>query len=360
MEYRNQLIAFSLEIIKSLAAVLVNVNSPLEMMELKVPPLKKGQVLVEVFYSSICQSQINEIRGRKGVDNFLPHTLGHEGSGKVLDIGADVKKVKPGDSVVMTWIKGSGHDIPSVKYKSDGKIINSGAISTFLTHAVISENRLVKISEIPMKVSSLLGCAIPTGAGIVYNDLKAVKGRSISIWGAGGIGLSSLIAAKKIGLNPIIAIDINESKLSMAKELGADYTLLYKNDLSRDIHEITNSIGCDYAIECAGKIKTIETAFNSINKNSGKLVIAGNPKKGKKFSIDPFDLISGKQIFGTWGGSTSPDRDILNYANLYKGGKFPIDKLITHVEPFNSINDAISIVESGKSARVVLQIKETI
>ena len=108
------------KIIKSLAAVLVNVNSPLEMMELEIPPLEKGQVLVEVLYSSICQSQINEIRGRKGVGNFLPHTLGHEGSGIVLDIGSGVKKVSPGDSVVMTWIKGIGHDIPSSKYISDG------------------------------------------------------------------------------------------------------------------------------------------------------------------------------------------------------------------------------------------------
>ncbi len=329
------------------------------MMELEIPPLEKGQVLVEVLYSSICQSQINEIRGRKGVDNFLPHTLGHEGSGVVLDIGSGVKKVNPGDSVVMTWIKGIGHDIPSSKYISDDKIINSGAISTFLTHAIISENRLVKISKISMKASSLFGCAIPTGAGIVFNDLQAVKGRSISIWGVGGIGLSSLLAAKKIGLNPIFAIDINKDKLSMAKELGADYTLLFENAPIDYIFKKTNNSGCDYAIESAGKIATIEAAFNSVNKNTGKLVIAGNPEKGKKFSIDPFDLISGKQILGTWGGSTNPDTDILKYANLYKDGSFPVDKLITHVEPFSSINDAISIIESGKSARVVLQMKET-
>ena len=329
-------------------------------MELEVPLLNKGQVLVEIAYAGICQSQINEIKGRKGEDHFLPHTLGHEGSGTVVDTGKDVNKVKKGDAVVLTWIKASGNDVPSTKYRSNTKIINSGAISTFMTFAVISENRLVKIPKISMKTASLLGCAVPTGSGIIFNDLKAEKNKSISIWGMGGIGLASLIAAKKIGLNPIIAIDINEAKLNLAKELGADFSINGGPGVHSKINKITNGNGCDYAIECAGKIKTIESAFRSIKTGSGHLVVAGNPKKGEKFSLDPFDLISGKQISGTWGGGTSPDIDILNYAKLHKAGNFPINKLITHIRPFELINNAISLIASGKGARVVLQMKDTI
>ena len=127
------------------------------MLELEIPGLKPGQVLVDIKYSGICQSQINEWRGRKGPDRFLPHALGHEGSGTVLQTGPNVSKVKNGDNVVITWIKGSGLDVPSCQYRSSDRIFNSGAVSTFLTIAVISENRLVPVSDIPMDVAALLG-----------------------------------------------------------------------------------------------------------------------------------------------------------------------------------------------------------
>src|SRR4030043_850912 len=122
------------DIMKTIAAVLTEINNPLQIEELIILPLKKGQVLVEVAYSGICHSQLNEVRGLKGEDKFLPHTLGHEGSGIVEKIGPGVQKVKPGDHVVLTWIKGNGADVPSSLYRrSDGPTVNSGAISTFLT-----------------------------------------------------------------------------------------------------------------------------------------------------------------------------------------------------------------------------------
>jgi S-(hydroxymethyl)glutathione dehydrogenase/alcohol dehydrogenase len=133
---------------KTLAAVLTQTNQPLQIEELEIPALKEGQVLVKVAFSGVCHSQLNEVRGLKGVDNYLPHTLGHEGSGIVQAVGSGVNKVSEGNSVVLTWIKGNGSDISSATYRrKDGSKVNSGAISTFMEYAVVSENRVIPVSK---------------------------------------------------------------------------------------------------------------------------------------------------------------------------------------------------------------------
>lgn len=341
---------------KSLAAVLIEINKPLELMDLEIPALKDGQVLVQISHSGICQTQLNEIHGFKGEDKFLPHTLGHEGSGVVLEVGRGVTKVKRGDNVVMTWIKGKGMEAPGTQYQVNGRAINSGAISTWMTHTVVSENRLVPIHDFPMDLASLLGCAIPTGAGIVLNTLKARPGLSVSIWGLGGIGLSALLAAKHQGLNPIIAVDIVESKLEMARSLGAHFTIdAKKEDAVSQILKMTSQAGCDYAIESAGKIATIEAAYASVRKGGGRLVVAGNPRKGDKFSVDPFDLIQGKQICGTWGGETDPDKDIPSYGIFFRN--VGLEKLITHRFPLGKMNEATRLMESGQAGRIVIDME---
>ncbi len=343
---------------KTQAAVLFEVNSPLEIIDLDIPSLKKGQVLIEVYYSGICQTQLNEIKGLKGQDKFLPHTLGHEGSGRVVEIGDGVIKVKPDDFVVMSWIKGVGYDIPSSIYKHNNMTVNSGAISTFMKFAVVSENRLVKIPKISMKSASLLGCAIPTGSGIIFNEMKNVQKKSISIWGLGGIGLSALLAAKIKKCSPIIVIDVKKSKLAVAKMLGADHAILAQDDPINQIKKITRNYGCDFSIECVGKTEVMQNAFDSIKSFGGHLVIAGNPKKGELFSVDPFDLISGKKLTGTWGGSTNIDEDIPSYVKLFLGGKFKMNRLISHTFSLSSVNEAFELLEQGKCNRAVLKLKD--
>src|ERR1700733_5747059 len=151
---------------KTEAAILSKLNTPLEIWEIEIPRLLPGQVLVKMAYSGLCHSQLNEIKGLKGEDKFLPHTLGHEGSGIVESIGANVTKVKSGDPVVLTWLKGSGAEVLGTQYLSKHGTVNSGPISTFLSYAIISENRVVQIQRhMPLKEAALLGCAIPTGAG---------------------------------------------------------------------------------------------------------------------------------------------------------------------------------------------------
>src|SRR5581483_3091486 len=166
------------------AAVLVELNRPLRIADLDIPDLKAGQVLVKFAYSGICGTQLLEIQGRKGEDRFLPHTLGHEGSGVVVAIGSGVKKAGPGDHVIVSWIKGVGADVPSSSYHSSGGIVNSGAVSAFSTHAIVSENRVVRISkDMPLREAALLGCAVPTGAGTVLRDARVQRGQSVAVFG---------------------------------------------------------------------------------------------------------------------------------------------------------------------------------
>jgi S-(hydroxymethyl)glutathione dehydrogenase/alcohol dehydrogenase len=344
------------------AAILYQVKKPLILENLEAPSLKEGQVLVKIAFSGICRSQLNEIYGLKGPDRFLPHTLGHEGSGIVEAVGVGVKKVKSGDRVVLTWIKGIGLDVPSVAYKnSQGVSVNSGAISTFMTKAVISENRLVKIPDgLPLREAALLGCAIPTGAGVVINTMNISEGKSIAIFGMGGIGLSALLAAKASGASKIIAIDISEDRLKQSILLGATHGLNAKNDSVVDaIKKITDNKGVDYAIESAGKKESMEMAFKSVRDNGGLCVIAGNLSFGDLIQIDPFDLIKGKRIVGTWGGQSQPDRDIPMYSDWVISGKLNLTQLICRVFKLKDINEAIEYMETSATGRVLIDMELT-
>ncbi|MDD5109271.1 MAG: zinc-binding dehydrogenase [Candidatus Omnitrophica bacterium] len=346
---------------KTLAAVLHKINHPLKIEELNIPNLRKGQVLVKIAYSGICHTQLNEIKGLKGEDKFLPHTLGHEGSGIVDSIGPGVKKVKTNDKVVLTWIKGSGGNALPISYKGkNGLIVNSGAIATFLTYAVIAENRLVKIpDEMPLYEAALLGCAIPTGAGIIINTIKMRTGSSIAIFGVGGIGSSALLAAKLNGAAIIIAIDISDDKLERSLKLGATHIInAAKEDVLSAIMGLTSQKGVDYTIECAGRCETMEIAFKSARDRGGVCVIAGNLPQGEKILIDPFDLIRGKQIVGTWGGETNPDRDIPLYAQWYLKGKLGLSDLITHCFKLNRVNEALEGLNCGKAGRILIDMNE--
>ena len=337
---------------KTIAAVLVQLNQPLEIMELEIPLLKKGQVLVQLAYSGLCHSQINEWKGIKGPDAYLPHTLGHEGSGIVLEVGEGVTKVKAGDHVVLSWIKGTGLDIPVTLYRMGEKIVNSGAISTFLEKAVISENRLIRIDpKIPLKEAALLGCAIPTGAGVIFNDMQVKEGQSISVFGVGGIGSSALLAASHAKAYPIVAIDVHDEKLSLAKQLGASHTIhAGKENVLEKLVEISNGKGFDFSFESAGRREVMEIAFECI-KAGGCCVLAGNLPKGEKIQIDPFELIKGKKIMGTWGGGVQIDRDIPRFADIFFQDQKTLQMLISHEVCLPEINQLMSALGKGQVAR---------
>ena len=341
--------------LKSLAAVLTKLNAPLKLIELTVPPLLQGQVLVKVKFSGICRSQVNEIKGFKGEDPFLPHTLGHEGSGIVKEIGPGVKKVKVGDHVVLTWIKGEGLAPLGTTYRAGNLAINSGPISTFLQLAVVSENRLVPIpKEISLKLAALFGCAIPTGAGIIFNETKLKKNQTVAIFGLGGIGLSALLAASQKKAGEIFAIDKHQSKLDLAKRLGATHTLLFDKERScREIQEKTGGLGVDVAIEAAGRREVMEVAFQA-TQDRGLCILAGNVPQGTLISCNPFDFIKGKRLIGTWGGGVIPDRDIPLFLNLFLKQQNQLNQLINYETPLQEINQTIDLLSEGKIARALL------
>lgn len=340
------------------AAVLHQINEPLRLEELTLPTLKPGQVLVDIAYSGICHSQLNEIYGLKGEDKFLPHTLGHEGSGIVLETGPGVTKVKSGDHVVLTWIKGSGLDVAATQYKrQDGSIVNSGAISTFMECAVISENRLVPIlKEMPLKEAALLGCAIPTGAGIVLNTARVQPGNSVAVFGVGGIGLSALLAAKMMEAAVIIAVDIREQKLIQAKEIGATHIInASQQEVLETIQTITDGQGVDFAIEAAGQKMTMEAAFKSVKDKGGLCILAGNLPAGHQISIDSFDLIKGKRIMGTWGGETEPDREIPIYVDHFLSDRLNLSLFTSDIYRLDKINDSFNDLATGRVNRALIE-----
>lgn len=342
---------------KTQAAVLTKLGAPLEIWELDIPSLKPGQVLVKLAYSGLCHSQLNEVKGLKGEDRFIPHTLGHEGSGIVSAVGPGVTKVREGDPVVVSWLKGTGLDVPGTQYGSSRGAVNSGAISTFLHVAVISENRVIPIpSQMPLKEAALLGCALPTGAGVVKNEMGLKAGEGFAVFGAGGVGLSALMAAKHAGANPLIAVDVQDAKLQAAKRMGATHVVNARDkDPAAAIMEITGGSGVDYVFESAGKRDAMEKAFGSL-KAPGLCVLAGNLPKGEHISIDPFELIRGKRIVGTWGGRSQIDADVANYAQLYLSGAFDLAGLITHVVPLSDINTLLAELEAGRVGRGLIDL----
>ena len=330
---------------KTKAAVLRNIGGPLIIEELEISKLERGQILVKILYSGLCRSNINEINGRKGAE-FIPHLTGHEASAVVLEIGEGITKIREGDYVVCSWIGGSGLETKSIKYNSNNGIINSGACSTFSEYAIISESKVICISEkIESDAAALLGCAVPTGAGIIDNEIAIRRDAKIAVFGIGGIGASALMRAATLNLD-CTAFDIVPWKLVWAKvKLGVKAV---------NIAVFDHRNFFDLAVECSGSQLAMEMAFASLKKD-GTAIIAGNLEPGKHISIDPFDLVRGKKLQGSWGGKCNIDRDIPFYAKEYLEGRLPVRKLITKVYSLNEINKGIKDLEEGNIIRGVVK-----
>ena len=341
---------------KTLAAVLEKVGEPLAIREIEIPHLIFGQVLVKILFSGVCRSQLMEISGCRGKDNWLPHLLGHEGSGEVIEIGPGVTKVKPGDKVVLGWIKSSGIDAEPAKYRYKNKLINSGRVTTFSNYSVISESRLNKLPNgLALDEAVLYGCALPTGAGMVMNELDIRPSNSVLILGIGGVGISALLMLKAFGTKKIIAVDKIQSKVDFALTLGVKYALnSSEKNFNNEIKKIIGD-GVDFCIESSGKVQTIELGFSMIKKGGGQLLFASHPPSEEKINILPYDLICGKKISGSWGGGVNPDKDISRiYRKLKKNG-ISLASLIKKRYKLTEINQAISDLELGLVFRPIIE-----
>src|SRR6266571_9222358 len=230
------------------AAVLTALRKPLVVTEIGLPEtLDVGQALVKIHYSGICGSQLGEIDGVKGEDRFLPHLLGHEGSGTVLSIGPGVRHVRPEDKVVLHWRKGLGIESSTPAYTWKKRKVSAGWVTTFNEYSIVSENRLTPIPpDSDMEVAALFGCAVTTGFGVVQNNAKLQIGESVVVFGAGGIGLHIVQASALVTAHPIIAVDLHDNRLELARKVGATHLVnAARDDAPARIRDIVGSRGVD-------------------------------------------------------------------------------------------------------------------
>src|SRR5713101_7082211 len=302
---------------KTEAALLVQTGTPLVVAEIEVPALKPGQVLVEIAYSGACGTQVMEWRGDKGEDKWVPHCLGHEGTGTVLE--------------------------------------TAGGVTTFQRHAVVSENRLTLLpQDLPMDVAVLLGCAAPTGMGAVYNVLKVQPGNAIAVFGTGGIGLNALMAAALAGAMPVIGIDPNPTRRALAKIYGATHVIDPSvTDVLGEIRKIVPQ-GVDLAVESSGVPAVMEQAVNATRQQGGRAVVIGNARHGALLSLNPGVFNQGKSLLGTWGGDSVPDRDYGRFGRLLGSGRFPVRDLLSKPYSLEEADQALQDLAAGKIGRPLI------
>ena len=340
------------------AAVMFKQNEPLQLRCFKSPKPSGHQILVRIHASGVCGAQINEILGIKGPDSYLPHLMGHEGSGIVEATGELVTKVMPGDRVVLHWRKGSGGEGPFPRYETlDGEIVGGGFVTTFADKALIAENRVTRIdADIPFDVACLFGCGISTGYGIVFNELKLKLGASLAVIGCGGVGLNVVQAARLTAAAQIVAVDRHSGpKELLARKMGAtDYLQVDSpGALSSSLRGL-RSTGFDAIVDTTGNNQLMEEGFKALHKN-GTLMLVGQPRAGTTLTINPaLDLFTGKKLMVSEGGGFDPDRDMPILQKLYRENPAIMHQVITNTYQLDEINDAITNFQTGLCGRILI------
>ncbi len=335
---------------RSKAAILLKLNEPLVIDEVEIPALKVGQVLVKVYRGGICGAQLGEIAGAKGPDKYLPHLLGHEGGGIVVDIGPGVTHVKPEDAVVLHWRKGVGIEAEPPKYRWNGGYAGGGWVTTFNEYAVVSENRLTPVGEdVPFEIAALMGCAVTTAFGLVNNEAHLKIGQSIAVAGCGGVGLGIIQAAHMVSAHPIIAIDQHQHKVVKAAELGATYGCTNIDDA-----RLIADKGVDVFVDCTGSVEVIEKGYE-LTAPGGRMILVGQPSFDHSLLLRSVrQHYCGKVLMDSQGGRTDPSTDIPRYIELWRAGKLNLGALITHRMPLEQINEALDLVRSGEAGRCMV------
>lgn len=338
---------------KTKAAILRETGKPLEIHEIEIPALRPGQVLVRIAYSGVCHTQLLEVEGKRGPDKYLPHCLGHEGSGTIVKVGESVSKVKVGDKVILSWIKGSGADITGTQYHLDGEVVNAGGITTFSEYAVISENHVTKITTENLADAAMVGCAVATGLGAVRNTAEAVGGESAAIFGCGGIGSCAVAGARIAGCDPIVAIDLNEQKLALAQKMGATHIIAASGDTLEQLRSLVPNL--HLAVEATGNTKVMQEALMAVRPRGGRAVIIGNAPHGSIVEVNPGELNQGKRLLGTWGGDNDPDKDFPYYLRLLETGELDLSPLTAKQYKLEEINTALADLREGRVYRPLIK-----
>ena len=338
------------------AAILVAQQDPLVVDTIELPAeLGVGQVLVQLQVSGICGSQLGEIDGVKGSDRYLPHLMGHEGFATVLEIGPGVKHVKVGDSVVLHWRPGAGIQADPPQYRWRGEPLNAGWVTTFNRHAVVSENRCTKVpANTDADAAALFGCAITTGFGVIENNAGLRMGEAVVVFGAGGIGLNMIQAAALLSASVIIAVDLFDSRLELARQLGATHTInSSREDGEARIRELLEGQPLDVFIDNTGVPAVIEQGYR-LTHGQGRVILVGVPRQGSNVSLHTLPLHFGKVLTGSHGGESQPARDIPRYLRLLQQGRLQLDRFVSSRYPLEEINTAIAAMRDGATAGRVM------
>ena len=343
---------------KNLAAVMIKQKRKLKVMSLNINEIPNGYALIKMNYSGLCHTQLNEMNGILGKDKFLPHCMGHEGVGKVIRCGPGVKNFNKGDKVVVSWVKKNHSKLyKPINYLYKNKIINSGGCNTLSEFALVSDNRLYKMSKFNkyMRESIFLGCALPTASNAIFQLPKLNINKNILIMGMGGLGYSCYFVLNYLKLKNINCIDSNKYRLKNLKKFKNCKT--YKVD-SKNIKSFikNNYEKFDLIIDCTGSKKLIEDSFKLCKKFTGKIVIIGNTKFNEKINIKTWDIIAGKTVMGAWtNGLPKIENFRLNEKILINQIKY-IRKILPKKNfHISKINTAIESFSKGKILRPIFK-----
>ncbi|ABO23407.1 S-(hydroxymethyl)glutathione dehydrogenase/class III alcohol dehydrogenase [Shewanella loihica] len=367
--------------IKSKAAIAWGPGQPLSVEEVDVMYPKAGEVLVKIVATGVCHTDAFTLSG-DDPEGVFPAILGHEGGGIVEAVGEGVTSVAVGDHVIPLYTpecgeckfcksgktnlcqkiretqgKGLMPDGTTRFFKDGQPIFHYMGCSTFSEYTVLPEISLAKVNpEAPLEEVCLLGCGVTTGMGAVLNTAKVEPGASVAIFGIGGIGLSAIIGATMAGASRIIAIDINESKFELARQLGATDCINPKNydkPIQEVIVELTDG-GVDYSFECIGNVDVMRSALECCHKGWGESVIIGVAGAGQEISTRPFQLVTGRVWRGSAFGGVKGRSELPEIVEKYLRGEFKLSDFITHTMALEEINTAFDLMHEGKSIRSVV------
>ena len=353
-------------------------SRPLKIREVELDPPGAGEVLIRVHAAGLCHSDLSVVSGDR--PRPVPMVLGHESAGEVVECGPGVTDLAPGDRVVLVFMPSCGGCLPCMEGRPalcepgaasngagtllsgarrlhvDGKLAyHHVGVSCFAEHAVVSRRSCVKIeSDLSHAELALFGCAVLTGVGAVINTARVQAGTTAAVLGLGGVGFSALLAAVACGAREVVALDLSESKLALARELGATATVnAGQPDAADQVRALTHG-GVDYAFEMAGAIPAMELAWR-ITRRGGSTVSAGLPHPDKRFQLPPVQMVAEERTLrGSYIGSAVPARDIPRYIEMYQRGKLPVNRLMGERLALEDINRGMDRLATGQAMRDVV------
>ncbi|MEZ8148033.1 S-(hydroxymethyl)glutathione dehydrogenase/class III alcohol dehydrogenase [Enterovibrio norvegicus] len=369
------------QFIKSKAAIAWAPNQPLSIEEVDVMLPRAGEVLVRIVATGVCHTDAFTMSG-DDPEGIFPVILGHEGGGIVEMVGEGVTSVEVGDHVIPLYTPECGEckfcksgktnlcqkiretqgqglmpDGTTRFYKDGQPIFHYMGCSTFSEYTVLPEISLAKVNkEAPLEEVCLLGCGVTTGMGAVLNTAKVQEGDTVAVFGMGGIGLSAIIGAQMAKASRIIAIDINESKFELARQLGATDCInptQFDKPIQDMIVELTDG-GVDYSFECIGNVNVMRSALECCHKGWGESVVIGVAGAGQEISTRPFQLVTGRVWRGSAFGGVKGRSELPEIVERYMAGEFKLNDFITHTMGLDDINHSFDLMHKGESIRTVI------